>query len=364
MVQDPSTLPDDEEMVKDNLEDESNDELPRFKYAITSYGADYPVDGLMKRMSEGAIFVPPFQRDYVWTYRQASRFIESLLLGLPVPGIFLSREPEMQHLLVIDGQQRLKTLQFFYEGVFQPTRREFALRDVQEQFLGKTYQSLEPEDRRRLDDSIIHATIVRQDEPSEDESSIYYIFERLNTGGTPLNAQEIRASIYAGDYNSLLNELNENKVWRALYGKQSRRLRDQEMILRFFAMHFDSEGYEKPMKEFLNRHMASNRHFQLIKPEELSDIFLSAVGLIGEIFGDTAFKRGGPFNAAVYDALMVGIARRLKKGPISDGETLVAQYSTLLERDEFKSATETGTADERSVARRLALATEAFEAVQ
>ena len=102
-----------------------------FKYSITSYGADYPVDALVKRMNEGDIYIPPFQRGFVWTLPQASGFVESLLLGLPVPGIFLAKDEDTQKMLVIDGQQRLRTLQFFCGGIFGPTRKEFALKDVQ-----------------------------------------------------------------------------------------------------------------------------------------------------------------------------------------------------------------------------------------
>src|SRR5689334_16025480 len=91
------------------LEDESSAPRP-LQYSITSYGADYPVDSLVKRIQVGDIFVPEFQRHFVWKHPQASRFIESLLLGLPVPGIFLSRDEETNKLLVIDGQQRLETL--------------------------------------------------------------------------------------------------------------------------------------------------------------------------------------------------------------------------------------------------------------
>ena len=145
--------------VEDKLTDGGEEVVP-FRYSITSYGADYPVDSLVKRISEGNIYIPPFQREYVWNYRQASRFIESLLLGLPVPGIFLARDQDTQKMLVIDGQQRLSSLQYFYSGIFAETGREFRLKYVQEQFAGLTYKSLPEEDRRRLDDSIIHATIV------------------------------------------------------------------------------------------------------------------------------------------------------------------------------------------------------------
>src|SRR5258706_15619947 len=124
---DPAIDPEDEEqrdLLQSDVEeaaDVDTEENYPVEYAISSYGADYPVDGLVKRMSAGSIFIPPFQRSYVWNVYRASRFIESLLLGLPVPAIFLSRDESTQKLLVIDGQQRLRTLQYFYEGVFAPT---------------------------------------------------------------------------------------------------------------------------------------------------------------------------------------------------------------------------------------------------
>ena len=127
-------------------------------------------------------------------------------------------------LLVIDGLQRLKTLQYFYEGRFPETDKVFRLRDIQSKYLGKTYQELDADAKQRLDDSIIHATVVKQDEPSEDNSSIYLVFERLNTGGLQLQPQEIRSAIYAGEFAELLRELNQYPAWRNIYGKPSPRV--------------------------------------------------------------------------------------------------------------------------------------------
>src|SRR5258708_20925159 len=98
----------------------TDDVVAQDRYDITSFGADYDVEGLVRRLQRGDIWIPDFQRGYVWTQLMASRFIESLLLGLPVPGVFFARETETNRLMVIDGQQRLKTLQFFYEGYFDP----------------------------------------------------------------------------------------------------------------------------------------------------------------------------------------------------------------------------------------------------
>ena len=88
-------------------------------------------------------------------------------------------------------------------------------------------------------------------------NSVYLMFERLNTGGTPLTPQEIRACVYRGEFNDLLRELAASKGWQTLYGKPNARGKDQELILRFFALLHDLDSYERPMKTFLNSFMGS-----------------------------------------------------------------------------------------------------------
>ena len=100
-------------------ETETTDIVEEVNYRITSYGVDFDVEGLVRRINEDDIFVPDFQRGFVWSFKQASPFIESLLLGPPMPGIFLTTEPITEKLMVIDGQQRLKTLQYYYSGKFR-----------------------------------------------------------------------------------------------------------------------------------------------------------------------------------------------------------------------------------------------------
>lgn len=351
----------DEEKVDDPLGDDA--EVLPFKYAITSYGADYPVDGLVKRLKDGSIYVPSFQRGFVWKHEQASRFIESLLLGLPVPGIFLSKEQETQKLLVIDGQQRLRTLQHFYDGRL-PDGSKFALTGVQKKFAGATYEGLGADDRRRLDDSIIHATVVKQDEPSADQSSIYHIFERLNTGGALLQPEEIRAAIFHGPFSELLESLNHNQAWRATYGAVNKRMRDQELILRFLALYFNAAEYATPMKSFLNTFMGRNRSLAKYSEQAIRKAFEPTIELAYKSLGRNAFKPWGRLNAAVVDALAVGLARRLEQGPVTDGEALKKAYTELIKNVDFVKAIETGTAKEESVKSRLDLATKAFASVK
>jgi hypothetical protein len=340
-------------------------------YAISSYGADYPVDSLVKRIQAEDIFVPKFiwndanaseivgfQREYVWPRPKADRFIESLLLGLPVPGIFLVKE-QTGRLLVLDGHQRLHTLRSYYDGVIQGT--EYRLANVQKRFDGKRYKDLDTEDRRRLDDSIIHATIVRQIEPSEDQSSIYVVFERLNTGGVNLQPQEIRVALYHGAFASVLRELNDEPAWRRLYGKKSLRLKDMEMILRFFAFLYYSTKYKSPMKDFLNRYMATNRQLARQSREELRAIFTATSGAILKGIGAKAFRPQRAVNAAVVDSLMTGIARRiLAKGEIRNPNELRARYEQLMHDKDYIAATETGTAQEANVKTRIEKAEAVF----
>ena len=349
--------------------DEAEEVIP-YMYSITSYGADYPVDSLVKRLESGDITVPTFdwvseedtdvvgfQREYVWSRPKADKFIESLLLGLPVPGIFLVKEAKGR-LLVLDGHQRLHTLHAYYKGVING--REYRLQNVQERFVGLRFRDLDMEDRRRLDDSIIHATVVRQDEPTQDQSSIYIIFERLNTGGVNLQPQEIRVALYHGELVRVLKSLNEERAWRGLYGKKSRRLKDMEMILRFFAFYYRADQYRSPMKDFLNRYMAENRNLGRQSEAELREVFSKTTSVLNSTLGRRAFRPKRAVNAAVVDSLMTGVAKRLRSGEIREAAQFRDRYNLLLANEEYIAATETGTSQDANVKARMRLAKDIF----
>lgn len=346
-----------ETRVADVSPDDPGELLP-FVYDITSYGADYPVDGVVRRLQEGDIAVPPFQRSFVWKKLQADRFIESLLLGLPVPGIFLAVEEGTRRMLVVDGQQRLTTLLRFYSGEWD--NKVFRLDKVQERFRGLSYKELPDEDRRRLNDSILHATIIRQDQPSDDDSSIYFVFERLNTAAVALTPQEIRNSIFQGPFRNLLEELAHYPPWLAVFGPPSTRLKDRELILRFLALLYDNGDYSQPMKRFLNRFMGRNRDLDAISGERFARDFRQSIDLVSEVIGRRAFRLGTALNAAVFDAVMVGVTHRLWDGPLEDRDGFVAAYERLLDTPDFEASVRKATANEENVSRRLVLAVEAF----
>jgi hypothetical protein len=347
-----------------DVEDEAALEKPGdVKFSITSYGADYTVDTLVKRLKSEAFYVPTFQRRFVWSQRHASRFLESLLMGLPVPGIFLYKEPVTNRHLVVDGQQRLRTLQYFYNGVF--LENKFRLVGVRDEWNDKAYDDLSESDKLKLDDSTIHATIFQQDEPKHTRKSLHFVFERINSGGIRLSPQEIRNCISDGPLLTAIREMNDDENWRIAFGKhRNTRLKDQELILRFLAMHEWGERYASPLREFLDEFADDYNRVGDNKLDQLKLLFSRAIKLCLDAKGHGAFRLAKPLNAAVFEGVMLGVAARLSQcDPIVTTDEIARSYDRLLSNDTFKGACYTGTATPERVRIRRTLAVEAFTSV-
>ncbi|OGP55548.1 MAG: hypothetical protein A2Y65_00895 [Deltaproteobacteria bacterium RBG_13_52_11] len=319
-------------------------------YKINSYPSDPTLELLYTRWKREEINIPDFQRGWVWKPTQASRLVESFLLGLPVPSIFVYKEPS-QRQLVIDGQQRLRTIWGFFEGKL-PDGTNFYLRGVSPEWEGKYYHTLSESDQIRFRDSVLRQVIVEQTDP-KDTTSIYHIYERLNTGGTGLVPQEIRNSTYHGPFNDLLLELNKNPMWRAIFGKSQpdSRMRDVELIVRFFALFDDSYPYTKPMKQFLNTFMGL--HQQDISRDPYETVFLTTIKKVHDSLGKKPFhvKRG--INVAAFDSVMVAFARStLVPSDVS------LRYEQLKANPSYAETISSATTDELSVRRRIQLAQE------
>jgi|CXWL01.1.fsa_nt_gi hypothetical protein len=345
--------------LKEDVEDEATlDDAGTRHFSITSYGADYTVDSLVKRMKGGAFIIPEFQRKFVWSQRHASKFIESLLMGLPVPGIFLYKQAETNKHLVIDGQQRLTSLRAFYEGLFG--ERKFKLVGVRQPWADKTYADLDPSDQLKLDDSIVHATIFQQEHAKDVLDSIYFVFERINSGGIRLSPQEIRNCVSHGSFLDLIKELNANGEWRAIYGPISRRLKDQELILRFLALYKRSSEYARPLAGFLNDFTEEHMNVDASKLGELRSAFVDTISAVRRGIGEKAFRPIRAFNTAVFDSVMVGLARRVAQSPPPPPEKITEAYNLLLQNKAYQEFCARSTADEDFVKKRIAAATEAF----
>jgi hypothetical protein len=354
------------ELVEADIEElEEPDPRPE---KVAYSGTDFDVDGLVRRLGRGDIVIPSFglgdstietagfQRSFVWKRSQMDRFIESLLLGYPIPGIFLVQQADRRY-LVLDGQQRLTTLADFYQGTHNA--EPFSLQSVGTEFRNLTYATLTPEQRRQLDNTFLQATIVQTDGSKASLEAVYQIFERLNSGGTQLTAHEIRVALYAGPFIEFLTELNHDHSWRALYGPVSPRLRDQEIVLRVIALYVSPGTYSRPLKKYLNDFTAAHRNLGELPVETVRERFAAATRLLVDGPGRAALRTaaGRQVNAALTEAVLVGLSRRLDIGAVADLTAVGPAVEQLLGDADFQRTVERATADEESVRTRLALAT-------
>ncbi|WP_172801290.1 DUF262 domain-containing protein [Arcanobacterium phocae] len=338
---------------------------------VSYSGQDFDVEGLVRRLNKDDILIPRFgnrnddietggfQRGFVWNKSQQDKFIESILLGYPIPNIFLVKQ-EDQRLLVLDGQQRLVTLQQFYNG-FTLGDRKFTLESVDERFKGRDYRSLPDDLRRQLDNALIQAIVLSTRPDPMNHRAIYQIFERLNSGGTQLTSHEVRIASYAGDLVDYIEDLNSNSCWRKLYGKRSPRVRDHELVTRILAMYLGWQGYKRPQKLFLNNFMESGLTPNI---KNAGTQFLRAAEILSSSSSsDVALKfLSNQVNNAWSDALFVGLMTRLSESGIEIDE--VENCVRNLRKNQDFSAVITGsTADERQVMDRMNIAISAFRNV-
>jgi len=333
--------------MESELEYIDHESIYDLRFNINFYGADFPIESLVRRLEENEIEIPEFQRQYVWKPEEASRFIESILLGLPVPNIFLAKDKFTYKFLIVDGLQRLETLYHFTRGHF-PSGKRFALKGVDPHFNNLTYGSLPPEDRRNFDNYTIHATIISE---SDNSNRMFHLFERLNTSGTPLTSQEIRGCLYHGPFNLLLKELATHPLWLTLYGKGNTRMEGEELILRFFALHYELHQFRGNMKEFLNYFMSLNRTLESPDGNEMRDMFTNTLNYIIQSLGRDAFKLGRNFNSSVFDA--VSYCGAFGSNRDISPNTFKAAFEAALADYEFIRLTRSSTTSRQNVLGRI-----------
>ena len=343
--------------------DDSHDEEGQYvEYDIAVYPSDLTLRGIEDLWNRKDISIPKFQRRFVWTIKQSSQLIESFLLGLPVPSVFFYIDDENRN-LVIDGQQRILSIIYFFDGHFGPESRSgkrqvFRLQGLPEQspYNKKKFDDLDQTDKRKLENSVLRAVNVRQLSPRENQSSMYQIFERLNTGGTPLRPQEIRNCVYSRQLVQELNELNQSPDWRKIIGREypEKHQRDVEMILRVFAFWERWEKYEKPMKEFLNTQMNLHKHADDSRFKKFRKNFEKAASLIYETLGEKPFHVRGPINLAALDSIFSLTIRNIRL----PSKNLAQRMHNLLNNEKYKDAIYFNTSDNQAVQTRMRIAAE------
>ena len=336
-------------------EEAEKEEADVIKYNISHYPADYTLSTYLDKWNNGQLVIPEFQRNFVWGQVQASKLIESFLLGLPVPPVFLYKQKGTNKLLVLDGQQRIFSVIRYFKNEFE--ERIFRLKGVCEKWEGKVFEKLDDPDRFQLIDSVLRAIVVQQVDP-KDDTSVFQIFERLNTGGVNLNAMEVRKCVYSGGFYNLLDKLNRLEAWRRLIGKPKldRRLRDVEFILRICTFHAGLDEYEKPMKRFLNDYMIKINKMNANKREkylkDIGELFTKGCEYLLRNVGEKPFHIRGRLNYAVMDSTMYCVFRAVDREIKAFGDKF-----TLLLRDlDYVGSVTYNTSDEKTVKNRFSIA--------
>jgi len=345
----------------------SNDDL----YNINSWGADLSFRELITMYEENELIKPEIQRKYVWDKAEASRFIDSVLLGLPVPSIFLAKT-RIEKYLIVDGFQRIMTVHDYVKSVFSKDGTTFLLSrtdKINERWRGKTFQQLDEQHQRKIRSSTIHAIIFEQVKPENEDTSLFQVFERINTGGRTLLPQEIRNCVYQGPINSLLFELNKNKAWRSLFGLpgEEERMRDLEMILRGIALTFSDlsaiNTQRISLKKFLNDFMGHKANSAPERIEEFRTAFTGVQTAILMALDKRAYQnldsKGGfieRFYPTVYDSLFNAFFTAHIRDHLPIPTDISDRHKALLRDLKFQECASSRTTDLSNILKRFSLA--------
>ena len=307
-------------------EEDSNFDLSMQKNIHTDIG-DPEVQGLHHKCQKGRLNIQPdFQRQFVWDIKKSSRLIESAILGIPLPVVYLSEEAD-DTISVIDGQQRLTAFFSFIDGKF-PSGSPFRLSGLRafQDFNNKQFSELPEKYQEKIAECKIRTITFKN---TSDEDLKFEIFERLNSGSVQLNDQELRNCMYRGSYNRLLRKLSGNKNYMEIMGytEPHKRMRDVEYVLRFMSFYNQTYlKYNPPMKKFMNKEMELRKALSKEDLNDLEKAFKNSVDIIYSLLGKNAFRRfitgdeqeqngrweSKKFSAALFDILMWSFADKDK----------------------------------------------------
>jgi len=370
--------------------DESQD-LVVDEYEIIASPNDFNIKTIYDFIISGTVKIPGFQRNYVWDIKRASKLIESIIMGIPIPQLFLY-EQKRNEFLVIDGQQRLMSIYYFIERRFPRMEKRIVLRRIfaekgripeeilhndeyftdfnlklpsdvpgrQRKFNSYNYSTLEGY-QTTFDLRTIRNIIIKQTSPENDDSCIYEIFNRLNTTGVNLKPQEIRTSLYQSPFYDMLYRINLDPRWRNLLGvaDPNINMKDIEILLRGFAMVIESNNYRPSMLRFLNSFSKDCQRLTQEKVGYFEKLYISFLESCQGLAGDAFLTRRDRFNISVYESVF-----RAMCVPVIENNLLISttikpvKLEELKHNEEFIKATQSAIASAPNVGKRLQLAEE------
>ncbi|MFA8436790.1 MAG: DUF262 domain-containing protein [Marinifilaceae bacterium] len=297
---------------------------------------------------------PNFQRNFVWKPDQQSLFIESVLLNFPLPPFYINKSKKGQY-IIVDGRQRITTLRSYLKG-------DFKLEELRAlpQLNGKYFDELEGDLQSKIEDKKLNVYLIQPSVPME---MVYDIFNRINTGGTQLQRQEIRNCIYMGRATKLLGELAKSQEFvRAIDGGvSSLRKKDQEAVLRcisFWIFDF-KEDYQGSMNDFVEKAMVKiNNDFT---PNDILDLekkFKRIMRKTYSFFGSTNFRiptnrTRGRINLAVLESVSYFFAQKDDAWLDNNKRKVKENYNLLLNDVDYEDAVRFSTGDPKRVRTRF-----------
>lgn len=353
------------ELFEDRIEEDSSPQIPPEQRVLRTQAYDKSVGDLVSMVESGDIVLDPdYQRNYIWENPKASLLIESFLLNVPIPIIYVSEEEDGKW-SVVDGLQRLASLRRFFSGEFKLSKLE-----VLQELNGLTFQKLPPKSQRLLKNGILRIIVILQESHPEIK---YDIFQRLNRGSIKLNEQELRNCLYRGALTSKLREFRSNPTLLAVFGLREphKRFLDEELVLRCLAMAdaFDPTtgtlpSYPNKMKTFLNSYMERSRAWDDSEIDQRLEKCLQVMATISSVFGSPAFRRPLPnsvqndtrLNRALMDAIFASFWHLDASGLLSRRGDVAEIVSSLAKQNSnFSDALIYGTSDKKKVELRVSL---------
>ncbi|MBE9234705.1 DUF262 domain-containing protein [Anabaena aphanizomenioides LEGE 00250] len=343
---------------KENAEQEIREKTKRVDYNTLEYPIEIIVQKYLDGEEEGEneIFIPDYQREMSWDEDKQSKFIESLMLGLPIPYIFvadISGSEDLARLEIIDGTQRIRTLSKFIKNQLQLQN----LKKLQH-LNGFTFQDLPLPRQRRFNRTTIR--IIQLTEEADEEIR-RDLFERINTGSLELNAMEKRRGGQPGKCLDLIEELSKNQLFRDLCSFTDTEInkRDpQEYVLRFFAFLNNYQNYGKfdnKVHEFLDEYLKQENKSDLQKINDMRNEFYVMLEFIEKYCSNSLhiYRKTKdcyePTTRIKFESITVGIALALRENP-----NLVPKSTAFLDSDDFKKLTKSdASSSQNKVIRRI-----------
>ena len=344
----------DKELNLQENDTEEHFDFPPPERKIFTQPYDLSLQTLVEQWESKSLSLPELQREYVWDNGRASRLIESFILNIPVPPIYFA-EREDAVLEIIDGHQRVKSVVRFIKNEFPLS----GLRVLSE-YMGKRFHQLPNREQRFLKSRSIRAIVISHE---SHPNMKFEVFERLNTGGIALNAQELRNSLYRGTFNTRLKELVNDEPFRRCIGTKTprRRMVDEELILRWFAMRDSLVNYRPPLKRFLNEYMNLHKDENQAWLNSRDVQFRETMQRINRILGEQAFRlidaEGNPLedengkllprgvNRALFDAQAIAFSWVSTREGEEDRMLILRSIAEIFERGEFQDAVRQSTGD-------------------